>query len=45
MIEETHFDCPVCNNQIRIEDMAEHILEHFKEEYDDFSLAVKKDKC
>lgn len=44
MVCETHFDCPICENRIRIEHMTEHILDHFEEECEDFSLTVKKNK-
>lgn len=42
MNNETHFDCPICNNQILVENMTNHLLDHLEKECDDFSSNVNK---
>lgn len=42
MTSETHFDCPICNNQILVKNMTSHLLCHLEKECEDFSLTVNK---
>lgn len=45
MTSKTHIECPICHNQVHVGIMVNHIMNHLKEECEDFSLAVKKNKC